>query len=118
MLRIGTCPGHLRETAARVAERAGQRQRAGRLHLQLGEEALEQGALHTAVAAMRHAADLLAATDDRDNVDERLVEAFVLAGRVEDAVVLGERLVGRLTTSAQLRCTSAWPGRPRRPPDG
>jgi DNA-binding CsgD family transcriptional regulator/tetratricopeptide (TPR) repeat protein len=89
-------PPELRELAAGVAERAGQRARAGSLHLALGEEALDRGALYTAVAALQRAAELLAATDLEVLASERLLEAFVLSGRVDDALALGERLVARL----------------------
>ena len=84
------------EIAAAVAERAGQRQRAGRLQLALGEEALERGALHTAVAALRRAADVLAQGEEQDRALERLVDALVLAGRADEALTIGGTLAGRL----------------------
>jgi DNA-binding CsgD family transcriptional regulator len=89
-------PEELREVAARVAERAGQRDRAGALHAALGEAALERGALHTAVTALLHATDLLAPGDEHDRAAARLVDALVLAGRVDDALALGQPLAGRL----------------------
>jgi DNA-binding CsgD family transcriptional regulator len=97
---IPQLPPDLLEVAARLAERAGRRERAGRLHLALGEEALARGALRTAVAALERAAALLAAGDDCDTAQERLVEALVAAGRVDDALALGGSFVPRLAATA------------------
>jgi DNA-binding CsgD family transcriptional regulator len=92
----GDLPGDLRDVAARLAERAGQTERAGRLHLASGEEALRRGALNTAVVALERSTELLPAGDDRDVAGERLVEALTQAGRVEAALTIGADLVDRL----------------------
>jgi DNA-binding CsgD family transcriptional regulator len=84
------------DVTADLAERAGQPERAGRLHLALGEEALERGALHTAVVALERATALLAEGSERDTARERLVEALSLAGRADDAAAVGRDLVARL----------------------
>jgi hypothetical protein len=103
--------GELRDLAARLAERTGQPDRAGRHHLQSGEEALERGALHTAVVALRRAPSLLDPAGARDLVRERLVEALALVGRVDDALAVGRELVGRLpearAAAVHLRLTAA-----------
>lgn len=92
----GKLTAELRATAAQVAERAGQRERAGTLHAAAGEDALARGALHTAVVALDRAADLLTPGEARDRASERLVDALVLAGRVDDALAAGDELVRRL----------------------
>jgi DNA-binding CsgD family transcriptional regulator/tetratricopeptide (TPR) repeat protein len=92
----GELPPELREMAAQVAERAGQHERAGRLHLELGDEALERGALHTAVAALERAAQLLPHGDAWNRAREWLIDALLLAGRVDDALAIGHRLAAGL----------------------
>jgi DNA-binding CsgD family transcriptional regulator len=84
-----------RDVAARVAERAGDTARAGRLLLAAGEDALAHGALNTAVLTLERAAQL-STGEDVDRVNERLVEALALAGRVDDALHVGGVLVDRL----------------------
>ncbi|HEX6418094.1 MAG TPA: LuxR C-terminal-related transcriptional regulator, partial [Acidimicrobiales bacterium] len=89
-------PDDLRETAARLAERAGRHERAGHLHLALGEQALDRSALRTAVVALERAASLLEPGEARDRAAERLVDALALAGRVDAALEAGEGVVTRL----------------------
>jgi DNA-binding CsgD family transcriptional regulator len=89
-------PAEVRDVAARVAELAGDSQQAGQLHLALGEEALGRGGLQTALSALSRATALLALGDERDAALERLVDVLVEIGRVDDAVAVGEELVGRL----------------------
>jgi DNA-binding CsgD family transcriptional regulator len=96
-------PPEARGVAARVAERAGASQQAGRLHLALAEEALGQGALQTAVSALRRATDLLPPDDERDTAFERLVDALVEAGRVDEAIAIGDELVARLFADRAAR---------------
>jgi DNA-binding CsgD family transcriptional regulator len=88
--------GELRDVAARLAERAGQTERAGRLFLASGEDALERGALHTAIVGLERASGLLSVGESGDHARERLVEALALAGRVDDALRTGKDLVPRL----------------------
>ena len=87
------------DVPAHLAERAGQSERAGRLHLALGEEALDRGALHTALVALDRATALLPEGDERDAAGARLVDVLALAGRADDAATLGRRLVVRLPGS-------------------
>lgn len=96
-------PAEAREIGARVAERAGEAQLAGRLHLALGEEALSRGALRTALIGLKRAATLLAPGDERDAALERLVDALVDSGRVEEAVAAGAELVTRLSRERAAR---------------
>jgi hypothetical protein len=89
-------PDDARGVAARLAERAGQLDRAGTLFLAAGEDALAQGALHTAVVALERATDLLGPGATQDRAGERMVEAQALVGRVDDALGMGEEVADRL----------------------
>ncbi len=84
------------EVAARLAERAGQSQRAGQLHFAAGQDALRRGALHSAVTALESAVRTLAEGVPRDAAVERLVEALVAAGRYDDALAAFRGLADRL----------------------
>ncbi|HEV3400182.1 MAG TPA: AAA family ATPase [Acidimicrobiales bacterium] len=88
-------PSDLRPVAARVAERAGQRERAGRLYLASGKDALARGALQTALVACKRATSLLPPGMEQDEALERLVDALVQIGRVDEAVATGRELVSR-----------------------
>ncbi len=92
--------GGLRELAVELANRAGDRRRAGTLLSESGGQALAWGALATAIGTLRRAADLLEGTPDRDQAELLLVEALALAGRVEEAAAAGGHLITRLGTEA------------------
>ncbi|HEX9359770.1 MAG TPA: AAA family ATPase, partial [Streptosporangiaceae bacterium] len=81
--------GGLRELAVELANRAGDRRRAGTLLSESGGQALAWGALATAIGTLRRAADLLEGTPERDQAELLLVEALALAGRVEEAAAAG-----------------------------
>jgi predicted ATPase len=85
-----------RDLAADLAERAGDRARAGVLLTSSGQASLRRGALATAVGTLRRAADLLEGDGRQDGVELVLVEALALAGRVDEAATVGARLIGRL----------------------
>lgn len=89
-------PGQWRDIAADLAARSGDQERAAELLAVSGRESLRQGALATAVGTLRRAAGLLASGDLRDEVEALLVEALALAGRVDEAVSVGDGLVTRL----------------------
>jgi DNA-binding CsgD family transcriptional regulator/tetratricopeptide (TPR) repeat protein len=96
--------GSLRELAVDLADRAGQRRRAGVLLSESGAQALAWGALATATGTLRRAADLLEGTPERDRAELALVESLALAGRVEEAAAAGGQLITRLgTDSVELR---------------
>jgi DNA-binding CsgD family transcriptional regulator/tetratricopeptide (TPR) repeat protein len=96
--------GSLRELAVDLADRAGQRRRAGLLLSESGAQALAWGALATATGTLRRAADLLEGTPERDRAELALVESLALAGRVEEAAAAGGQLITRLgTDSVELR---------------
>ena len=92
--------GGLRELAVELANRAGDRRRAGTLLSESGGQALAWGALATAIGTLRRAADLLEGTPEREQAELLLVEALALAGRVEEAAAAGGDLITRLGTEA------------------
>ncbi len=113
-------PGRL-DMAADLAEQAGQLERAADLLADAGERSLRAGALATAAATLERAAALLAAglavpraappagpegaagrpgaAPAGARIDELLTAAYALAGRVEDAVMVGERLTTGLAAA-------------------
>jgi DNA-binding CsgD family transcriptional regulator/KaiC/GvpD/RAD55 family RecA-like ATPase len=84
-----------RDLAPDLAERAGERRRAGLLLSESGNESFAHGALATAVDTLRRAASLLEGTE-RHDAERRLIEALALAGRVDEAMQVGSRLVTEL----------------------
>ena len=93
--------GGLRELAVDLANRAGDRRRAGMLLSESGGQALAWGALATAIGTLRRAADLLEGTPERDQAELLLVESLALAGRVEEAAAAGGQLIHPAGTEAQ-----------------
>jgi DNA-binding CsgD family transcriptional regulator len=85
--------GSWRDVAAEVASLAGQSARAGRLLLESGRHSLAIGALATATDTLTRAESLLADARERVTAQKALVEALALAGRVDDAVSAGHRLM-------------------------
>lgn len=82
-----------REVAAELAEQAGQPARAGALLSGAGRAALERGALATAIDTLGRAVELLPAGPERRQAQTILVEALALAGRVDEAMSIGEALL-------------------------
>ena len=90
-------PGAWCELAADLAEAAGNEPRAAGLLLEAGRRALAEGALATADATLERARRL--AGDDpvlAAPIGDALVETLALAGQVDRAFELGERLLARL----------------------
>lgn len=85
-----------RDLVVDLADQAGDRRIAGTLLAHSGEAALERGAVATAAEALRLAADRLSEEDDLARVESSLVEALALAGRVDEAVEVGNSLIGRV----------------------
>src|SRR6185437_13313597 len=92
--------GSLCELAVELANRAGNRRRAGMLLQESGRQALAWGTLATAIGTLRRAADLLEGTPEREQAEFLLVEALALAGRVEEAAAVGGHLITRLGSEA------------------
>ena len=85
------------DLAAQLAIQADEPGRAGVLLTDSGRSALRRGALATAASTLRHAADLLADPDLRAEAETLLVEALALAGQVDEAMRIGDRLITQLT---------------------
>jgi DNA-binding CsgD family transcriptional regulator len=86
-----------RALAALEAAHPGLPGRAGVLLTESGRSALGRGALATAASALRHAADLLTDPHLRAEAETLLVEALALAGQVDEAMRIGDRLIAQLT---------------------
>jgi DNA-binding CsgD family transcriptional regulator len=84
------------DVAADLAARSGDRGRAGVLLTASGSASLERGALATAVDTLRRAIGLLDDSDNRAAAEARLVEALALAGRVDEAMAVGDHLIAQL----------------------
>jgi DNA-binding CsgD family transcriptional regulator/tetratricopeptide (TPR) repeat protein len=89
-------PGSWRDFAADLAAQAGQHGRAGVLLTASGRAALGRGALATAISTLERAAEMLADGGDRADAETLLVEALALAGRVDAAMTVGDRLIAQL----------------------
>jgi DNA-binding CsgD family transcriptional regulator len=85
------------DLAAELAVQADEPERAGLLLTESGRSALGRGALATAASTLRHAGELLADPDLRAEAERLLVEALALAGQVDEAMRIGDRLIARLT---------------------
>jgi DNA-binding CsgD family transcriptional regulator/tetratricopeptide (TPR) repeat protein len=85
--------GAWREVAADLAAQAGDIERAGTLLAALGEAALDRGALATAADTLRRAAAVLADPVARASAEGLLVGCLALAGRADEAMAVGERLI-------------------------
>jgi DNA-binding CsgD family transcriptional regulator len=90
-------PGASGDLAADLAIQAGEPGRAGGLLLASGRSALGRGALATATGTLRRAAGLLTDRDQRAEAETLLVEGLALAGQVDEAMRIGDRLIARLT---------------------
>ena len=90
-------PGAAGDLAADLAIQADDPARAGLLLTESGRSALGRGALATATSTLRRAARLLTAPDQRAEAETLLVEALALAGQVDEAMRIGDRLIAGLT---------------------
>ena len=85
------------DAAADLAVQAGDRARAGVLLLASGRAAFDRGALATAVDSLRRAREATAGDPAASlGAGSLLVEALALAGRVDEALTEGDRLLGVL----------------------
>ena len=84
------------DLAADLALQADDQDQAGALLLASGRSALGRGALATSIETLRHAVELLSDREQRAEADMLLVEGLALAGRVDEAMLVGDRLVTRM----------------------
>jgi DNA-binding NarL/FixJ family response regulator len=93
-------PDDLIEVAADLAEIAGERAVAVDLLLESARRALADGALTSAESAQRRALALAGEGPSRWTVAAALVTTLGLAGRMDDALPLGEEVLARLADAA------------------
>ncbi|MDP9069704.1 MAG: AAA family ATPase [Actinomycetota bacterium] len=88
------------DTAAQLADQAGDRDRAATLLVQAGRRSLARGALATAETTLERARDM--AGDNAElvvDVEDALCETLSLAGHVDRALEVGNELITRLESS-------------------
>jgi DNA-binding CsgD family transcriptional regulator len=95
------------DLAADLAIQADDPSRAGALLVASGRSALGRGALATAIGTLRRAAELLANPDQRAEAETLLIEGLALAGQVDEAMLIGDRLIAQLTPGGGDATTQA-----------
>ncbi len=100
-------PGPWRDLAAGLAAQSGARERAGALLVASGRASLGRGALATAIDTLQRAGQLLDDAGTHAEADTLLVEALGLAGRVDEAIMAGERLIEELGQGGAAATTRA-----------
>lgn len=93
-------PDELVDVASDLAEAAGERAEAVELLERAGRRALNRGALTSAETVLRRAVTLSSGTPAEPGATTALVRTLAVAGRVEDAFLLGEVLLARLVDRA------------------
>ena len=89
-------PGEWGDLAANLALQAGDQDQAGALLFASGRSALDRGALATSIDTLRRAVELLSDRDQRTEAEMLLVEGLALAGRVDEAMLVGDHLITQL----------------------
>lgn len=89
-----------RDIAADLAAQSGDTERAGRLLVQSGEEALDRGALATAAGTLRRAVAIFADSAARASAAGLLLGCLALAGYADEALRVGERLITSAAASS------------------
>ena len=92
-------PGTVGDVAADLAIQADDLSRAGTLLIASGRSALGRGALATSIDTLRRAAELVTDSGRRAEAETLLVEGLALAGRVDEAMLVGERLIDQLASA-------------------
>jgi DNA-binding CsgD family transcriptional regulator len=89
-------PGEWGDLAADLALQADDQDQAGALLFASGRSALGRGALATSIDTLRRAAELLSDREQRADAEMLLVEGLALAGRVDEAMLVGDRLITQM----------------------
>jgi DNA-binding CsgD family transcriptional regulator len=102
-------PGQWCEVAAGLAERSGQHERAAALLLELARRSLAAGALGSAEQILDRARSATTDAALEADVDEVAAEVLALAGKTDQAIVVGSRVAHqlRLIDGAASRRTNA-----------
>ena len=93
-------PGEAGDLAANLALQAGDQDQAGGLLLASGRSALDRGALATSIDTLHRAVDVLSGREQRAEAELLLVEGLALAGRVDEAMLVGDRLITQMPPGA------------------
>ena len=93
-------PGEAGDLAANLALQAGDQDQAGGLLFASGRSALDRGALATSIDTLRRAVELLSDREQRAEAELLLVEGLALAGRVDEAMLVGDRLITQMPPGA------------------
>ena len=92
-------PGAAGDVAADLAMQAGNLSQASALLIASGRSALGRGALATSIDTLRRAVELVTDPGRRAEAETLLVEGLALAGRVDEAMLVGERLIDQLASA-------------------
>ena len=92
-------PGVAGDVAASLAIQAGDLSRAGALLIASGRSAMGRGALATSIDTLRRGAELVTDPGRRVEAETMLVESLALAGQVDEAMLVGERLINQLASA-------------------
>ena len=92
-------PGAAGDVAASLAIQAGDLSRAGALLIASGRSAMGRGALATSIDTLRRGAELVTDPGRRVEAETMLVESLALAGQVDEAMLVGERLINQLASA-------------------
>lgn len=91
-------PGTWCDLAAGLAERSGQGERAATLLLELARRSLASGALGSAERILERARAMTSQVSSQADIDEVALEVLALAGKTEQAVLVGSRVADKLKT--------------------
>jgi len=89
-------PGGWGDLGAELAIQAEHLGRAGALLIASGRSALGQGALATSIGTLHRATELIKDPAQLAEAEMLLVEGLALAGRVDEAMLVGDRLITQL----------------------
>ena len=93
-------PGEEGDLAANLALQADDQDRAGGLLFASGRSALNRGALATSIDTLRRAGELLSDREQRAEAEMLLVQGLALAGRVDEAMLVGDSLITQMPPGA------------------